>query len=230
MAEPANCSTEQLSRMALFSALNQDQLERVRRTACLIRLEEGQHLFEHNQRAERFYQLKTGLIKLYRLSPSGDEKVIDLIRPGQPFAEAVMFMERHRYPVNAEAILASEVLSFDSTVFIGLLRESVDSCFRLMADMSMRLHHRLNEIDELTMQNATYRLVNYLIGELPPEAAGELDLRLDTPKNIIASLLAIKPETFSRILMNLSKEGIIRVHRSNIHINDVDRLRSFAYT
>ncbi len=35
-----------------------------------------------------------GQIKLFRLSASGDEKIIDIIQPGNTFAEALMFMER----------------------------------------------------------------------------------------------------------------------------------------
>lgn len=77
----------------LFADLNEDQLRRVTANASTVQLAEGDHLFRQQQPAHYFFLLKTGEIKLYRLSPSGEEKVIELIREGQTFAEAVMFMQ-----------------------------------------------------------------------------------------------------------------------------------------
>ncbi|HHQ43201.1 MAG TPA: Crp/Fnr family transcriptional regulator, partial [Chromatiales bacterium] len=146
---------DELRRLPVLAALSDEQLARVRRGARLVELAEGEHLFEHGQRAERFFMLREGRIKLYRLSPEGDEKVIEIIRPGQSFAEAVMFMEGKRYPVSAQALVRSELVAFDNAVFLQILRESVDTCFRVMAAMSMRLRARVNEIEALALQNAT---------------------------------------------------------------------------
>jgi CRP/FNR family transcriptional regulator, dissimilatory nitrate respiration regulator len=172
--------------------------------------------------------VRSGQMKLFRLSLDGVEKVIEIIQPGQTFAEAVMFMERQNYPVSAEAITASEVYSFDSRGFMQVLRESTDTCFRLMADMSMRLHMRLNEIDHLTLQNATYRMINYISQQIPEGATADIEIELNAPKSIIASRLSVQPETFSRILSNLTKEGIISVHGKNVRILDVKKLRAYG--
>ncbi len=139
-----------------------------------------------------------------------------------------MFMERQNYPVSAEALAASEVYSFDSRGFMQVLRESTDTCFRLMADMSMRLHMRLNEIDHLTLQNATYRMINYLSQQIPDGSTAKIAIELNAPKSIIASRLSIQPETFSRILSNLQKEGVISVHGKQVEIHDVRKLREYG--
>ena len=57
-----------------------------------IRLAAGDTLFTHGQPAERFFFLRTGQIKLFRISPEGQEKIIEILHQGQTFAEAVMFM------------------------------------------------------------------------------------------------------------------------------------------
>ena len=84
-------------------------------------------------------------MKLYRTSPHGDEKVIEIVSAGQTFAEAIMFMDRKTYPVSAEALMDTEVIGFDSKVFTELLRESVDTCFRVMGEMSVWLRRHLHE-------------------------------------------------------------------------------------
>lgn len=214
-----------LKRCYLFSALNDEQLRKVMDAMQDVSVEEGSILFEHGQPAERFFLLIEGQIKLYRLSEDGDEKVIEIVRPGQTFAEAVMFMSGRFYPVSADALMNSRLLAFPNAVVKDLLRNSVDSCFRLMADMSQRLHRLLNEIDSLTLHNATYRLVSYLLGELPEDVLKSPEIVLTIPKHIIASRLSIKPETFSRILTRLARDGMIVVRGNSIVLADLERLR-----
>ena len=221
-------SDEELRRLPVLTALSEEQLGRVRRGARLVQLAEGEHLFEHGQKAERFFMLREGRIKLYRLSPDGDEKVIEIIRPGQSFAEAVMFMKGKRYPVSAQALTRSELVAFDNTIFLQILHESVETCFRVMAAMSMRLRARVNEIEALALQNATLRLVNYLLGEVPENAGETAEIRLPAPKNVIASRLSVQPETLSRILHQLSDKGLITVQGRTITLHDIPALRRYG--
>lgn len=212
----------------IFSALREDQLEKVLAAADRKKLQTGTILFEQGQTAEKFFMVSEGQIQLFRLSDEGDEKVIDIVHPGQVFAEAVMFMEDRRYPVNAVAIKDSEVIAFDNETFRKILRESVDTCFRLMAAMSQRLHIQLNEIDSLSLHNATYRLVHYLLKSIPDANGSRTEITLSYPKNILASRLSVKPETFSRIMSHLRRNNIIDVRGNQIIIRDIRSLREMA--
>lgn len=218
----------ELRRNYLFSGLDEEQIAKVRQSMRTLHLEEGERLFDFGIHADRFFLVHSGQMKLFRLSVDGVEKVIEIIQAGQTFAEAVMFMERQNYPVSAEAIAASEVYSFDSRGFLQVLRESTDTCFHLLADMSMRLHMRLNEIDHLTLQNATYRMINYLSQQIPEGGTTNVTIELNAPKSIIASRLSIQPETFSRILSNLQKEGIISVHGKQVEIHETRKLQEYV--
>lgn len=215
-----------LRQVYLFDALSDDQFERVMNTAAVVKLAPKQALFSFRQAAERFYLVKSGQVKLFRVSADGDEKVVEIIQPGKTFAEAIMFMERHVYPVDAEAIEATEVYSFDMTTFLDLLKDSRQTCFRLMASMSQRLHGLVEEINNLTLQNATYRLVNYLLDQLPDGAVEAPAIHLATPKSVIASRLSIQPETLSRTLARLAAQGFLDVQGSNITLHDIKGLRA----
>jgi CRP-like cAMP-binding protein len=207
-----------------FAALDETQMASIAAATRLVKLGENESLFQHGQPAEDFFLVLQGQIKLFRLSEGGDEKVIEIITPGRLFAEAVMFMERQVYPVNAEAVQASELLAISTRVFTRLLRESVDTCFRVMGVMSQRLHRHLNEIDSLTLHNATYRLVSYLLNEAAHSNRDQPSLQLNTPKHVVASRLSIQPETLSRILSRLSKQSLIEVRGSHIEVLDYDGL------
>lgn len=214
----------------LFRSLSDEQMELLRQDISIKHLDQGQHLFEEGAEANAFFLLHRGQVKLYRLSPTGQEKVIEIVRPGQSFAEALMFLDIPAYPLNAQALSDTELFVIKNKRFLQLLSQSVETCFHVMADISMRLRSRLNEIDALTLQNASLRLVNYLLylAQEVENCEGCAEITLPAAKNIIASRLSIQPETLSRILSNLSSKGLISVDGLNIQVHDVDGLRTFG--
>jgi len=206
----------------LFSQLDEEQLAQVKSMSRKIKLNDGQLLFEEGDEATRFFLVKSGQIKLSRISLNGDEKVIELIRSGQTFAEALMFSEIPAYPVRASALGDCELWGFDSKAFLNLLRGSVESCFRLMGDMSIRLRQMVDEIDELTMQSGKERVARFLCAQY--HSAGTRVFALAAPKGVLASRLSVKPETFSRILHKLADEGLVKVNGGSVEILDPQQL------
>jgi CRP-like cAMP-binding protein len=209
----------------LFAVLDDAQLGRVLAAVQEISLEEGDHLFNAGDQARYFYLLRTGQIQLYRLSPGGEEKVIEIIQPGQTFAEAVMFLKTGAYPVSAKAIVSSGLWRIDMAVFLSILQESSELCLRLLGSMSRRLHGAIQDIDQLTLQNAGMRVIQLLLHSAPDSAANRYSLEWETPKQILASRLSVRPETFSRILQRLSRQGLITVQGKMIEVLDAKALR-----
>lgn len=212
----------------LFSRLDDQQLERVMALAKRRTLADGERLFNAGDHATHFYLVVSGQIKLTRLAPNGNEKVIEIVAAGKTFAEALMFADAPAYPVTATAIDQCEVIAFDNKAFMALLRESVDTCFRMMSDMSQRLHRMIKEIDDLTLQSAIGRVANFLIAKQAAEGTNHAEFDLEAPKGIIASRLSVKPETFSRILGTFSSQGLVSVKGSRVAILDPEGLRALA--
>jgi CRP-like cAMP-binding protein len=211
----------------LFRVLNDKQRGLVLKKAQRIHLDNEEILFEYGDEASRFYFLKSGQITLGRISKEGNEKILEIIQAGHTFAEAAMFMEGNKYPVTATSIGASEVLAFDNNAFLDLLRESTETCFALMADMAKRLKGLINEVDNLTLQDAQCRIINYIMIQMPEEKTSPVEVNLPIAKNVIASRLSIKPETFSRIMHKLSEEGLISIDGRKIVIHDINGLNQY---
>ena len=212
-----------LSRMHLFEPLNEEQMERISQAAHEIHLGSGEALFSQGEPAHRFFLVIEGMVKLFLLSREGDEKVIEVITPGNSFAEAVMFMEPAGYPVNASAVGDTRLLAFENRVFLDLLEESPALTRKLLATMSRRLHALLQEIDVLTLHNATYRFVTYLLQQ---DRRDESRVDLSVPKQLVASRLSIKPETLSRILARLRERGLVQIDGERITLLDEPGLRA----
>lgn len=226
----ANIRDEELRLHPFFAELEADALDRVRAGACRQRLAPGERLFEMGRPAERFWLVREGRVKLHRIAPNGAEKVVEVVGPGQTFAEAVMFLTLREYPVHAEALTESEVLGFDADGFLAELRASPEACLRVLGGLALRLKRRVDEIEALSLQNSTLRVITWLLQQLPNDAApGAVHrIHLDVQKRILASRLSLQPETLSRALATLVERGVIAVEGPVVEVRDVARLKALA--
>lgn len=213
-----------LRRCYLFAGMDGTAYQELVEHVGLVQLAAGQTLFQQDQPLTAIYLVTEGLIRLYRVSPQGEEKVIDLVGAGRSFAEAALFMGGH-YPVCAAAQSASRLIAIDAVHFRNWLAQDTQRCFRLMAAMSARMHKLLNDIDQLTLMKGTDRLLQYLLDHSDPDEQGRQVVELEAPKLVIASRLGIKPETFSRLLHKLAEQGCIEVQENRIYIADPERMR-----
>jgi CRP-like cAMP-binding protein len=212
---------EALATSHLFSELSDEQMERVRRHSHMTDMVEGESLFFQGDNASCFYLMLTGRIKLFRVSPDGKEKVVEIMEAGSTFAEALMFMDQPHYPVTATALTPSRVIGINCRDYKTMLRESIDSCFLLLGSMSFRLHGLIREIDALSLDTGTVRTVAYLLNQAPPDRAS---FELQVAKSVIASRLSVKPETFSRILKSLHESEIVTIEGRYVTIHDRDAM------
>lgn len=216
----------ELAEHYLFAALNETQLQQAQAHSHIRHLDADEHLFMQGDQANTFWWLKDGQIKLYRLSRDGHQKVMGLVAPRQSFAEGILFMDPPRYPVNAQAVSASTVRGFDRDTYLAILETSFAACRSLFRQMVRRTQRHLDEIEELTIQNARFRLVHYLL-RLQREATNDPSAAIKLParKALIASQLAMQPETLSRLFRELERGGFIRVYGDSVSIKDFEALQ-----
>jgi CRP-like cAMP-binding protein len=72
------------------------------------------------------------------------------------------------------------------------------------------------------------RCIYYLISLTSESTKGPQKIHLPTTKQNIASLLNIKPETFSRYLATLEKKNLIRVEGREIEMQEISKLKEFC--
>src|SRR5664279_5949455 len=82
-----------LSVLPLFSTMSAPELQRLADGSQLRRLGRGDMVFRVGQPCEEFHVTVIGQVKLFAISAAGQEKVVELIGPGNSFAEAIMFMD-----------------------------------------------------------------------------------------------------------------------------------------
>ncbi|RUM69462.1 MAG: Crp/Fnr family transcriptional regulator [Sulfurovum sp.] len=209
----------------LFRDLTKEEFSEIVEQTSVCNLNMDDMLFRQQDPAKDFFVLVTGKIKLSLLSFEGTEKVVDIINPGASFAEAVIFSGIPGYPVNATALARSQVLRVNANAYMETLESSPKTCFKVMATLSLRLHNLIGEIDRLSLHNATYRLISFLLEGIPGEMKERSVINLSIPKHVVASRISVTPETLSRTLKRLCQEGLLEVHDSHIVLVNPIELR-----
>ncbi|MDP1660240.1 MAG: Crp/Fnr family transcriptional regulator [Methylotenera sp.] len=214
-----------LSEFYMFSELQPAQIEQLVFGTRVLDVQRGGTLFSRGDRAHGFYLLLEGQIKLGVISPQGDEKVIGLIQPSQSFGEAVLFLERS-FPIYAQATLDSKVLLITRDAIFDILDSDVTVVRRMLAGISARNRQLVNDIESISLQNSTQRLIGYLL-QISTDSLNPERVQLPANKLTIASMLNITPETLSRVMLRLQNAGLIEVNGKEIVITNVAGLRDF---
>ena len=215
-----------LAHVPLFNGLEKDEIARIARGTREVNAARGDILFHKGDTSSGFHLVVYGQIKLAFTSAQGGEKVVDILGQGQSFGEAVMFMEKP-YMVYAQALNDSLLLHISKTVILEELEKDPKLGRKMIAGLSIRLHHLITDVESYSLHSGRQRIIGYLLRENPDSNESAITITLPTNKGVIASRLNLTQEHFSRILHELSEKGLIVVAGRKIKIPDVEKLRQY---
>ncbi len=229
-----------LSLLPLFHELDAAELSRIAAGCRLSRLARGDMVFRMGEPCREFHLAITGQIKLFAISPAGQEKVIEIVSPGQSFAEALMFADKP-YIINAQALTDALLLSIGKDVVLDEVAREPKFALRMLAGMSRRLHGLVRDVESYSLHSGVERVIGYMLRGHPqadadePEGASDGDawpvnrytITLPVSKATVASRLSLTPEYFSRVLHELESAGLIEVDKRDIRILDAKRLAGY---
>jgi CRP/FNR family transcriptional regulator, dissimilatory nitrate respiration regulator len=218
-----------LSLQPLFQEMNGEELKRLAEGCSLARLGRGDMVFRIGEPCDAFHVAVTGQVKLFVVSHAGQEKVIEIVGPGQSFAEALMFTGRP-YIVNAQALADSLVLSIGKQAVVDEIGRDARFAMRMLAGISRRLHGLVRDVQAYALHSGAQRVIGYLLRDVAGEdgnADEAFTVSLPVSKATIASRLSLTPEYFSRVLHDLEAAGLVRIDKRDVHILDPKRLASY---
>ena len=219
-----------LAVLPLFSDLSPAELSRIAEGCQVRRLARGDTIFRFGEPCEEFHVVVMGQVKLFAISPAGQEKVIELVGPGQSFAEALMFTSKP-YILNAQALANTLLLTVSKYAMLNEIEKDSRFSLRLLAGISRRLHGLVHDIESGALHSGMQRVIGYLLREhQPDESAPEnvFTVSLPVSKATIASRLSLTPEYFSKVLHELEQERLIEIDKRDIRIVDVQRLAKYG--
>ena len=218
-----------LSVLPLFNDLSPAELREVAAGCTLRRLARGDMVFRMGDACNEFHVVVTGQVKLFVLSPAGQEKVVELIGPGQSFAEAIMFSSRP-YILSSQSLADTLLLTVSKQAVLAEIERDHRFALRMLAGMSRRLHGLVHDVEAYSLHSGLQRVIGFLLRDQALEDGEPGAVRtvsLPVSKATIASRLSLTPEYFSRVLHELEAHGLIEIDRRDIRILDAQRLSAY---
>ncbi len=216
-----------LANLPLFSNMKAEELDRIASATFPVYAEKGENVCSMGDPCTGFHVVVYGQVKLGFTSPQGIEKVVEIIRPGQSFGEALMFLEKP-YIVFAQALSDTMLLHVLKHAVFEELERDAGLARRMLSGLSRRLHGLVRDVEAYTLRSGSERVIGYLLGDVPDGAGADgapVEVNLSPGKSVIASRLNMTPEHFSRILHDLTTQRLIEVDGRTIRVLDLARLR-----
>jgi CRP-like cAMP-binding protein len=216
---------KQLAGMPLFTGLSKAQYEALARIGMRRSFRKGERVFSEGDDGTGFYMVIEGRVKIFKVSAEGKEQILHLFGPGESFGEVSVFTGRG-FPADAVTSLQTTLLFFPRMAFSALIQKDPALALNMLGQLSTRLRHFADLIEDLSLKEVPGRLAKYLLYLSSKD--GDREMALDISKGQLASVLGTIPETLSRILAKMHKQGLIRLRGARILILDRRGLEAIA--
>ncbi len=220
---------ENVKNAPLFQGMAQDSLKELYSYCHIKNYFKGQEIFEAGDRADYFYVILRGWVKLFRMSREGEETIIHVFGPSESFAEAAVFTNKRSYPVTSQAVTDVEVIEIPRSFFIKKIEEDSSFALRILASISSHQHYLVGQLEQVTTRTAPQRIGAFLLRFCHKRNTDNGAVVADLPydKSLISTRLNIKPETFSRALLKLKPYGV-KPDGRHIIIENPEELADFC--
>ena len=219
---------DRIRQLPMFSGISTSRFGEILGSAALRVFFKRTTVFEQGDPVRNFYVVLSGWVKLSRMRPDGTEVVMEIFGPGESFAEGAMHMGEG-YPATAQMIEDGRLLAIPTSAIRQQMAEDSDLALSMLSAMAVRLKRFARRIERINSQSAPQRVAEFLLKFSAPPVPGEQSTNVTLPydKQLIANRLGMKPETFSRALGALKKQGV-EIDGVSASIADVAGLRRFV--
>lgn len=197
-----------------FKDLTESSLRTLAEICIPKDIQKKQLLFSEGVEGHAVYLLISGAVQLFKTASDGRVTVIKMVTPGELFGEVILF-EQKSYPVSARALKAGSVLLIPRFQLHCLLqgeRFRNDFMHMLMA----KQRYLTERIQFLTACDIEERLFLFL----STHYGKKNEYVLPISKKDLAAAIGTLPETLSRLLGRLEKEGKLTVEGNRIAVDN----------
>ena len=207
----------------LFTALEAEVQDRLRAASPPRRFGDGQFIQHRGTRADGFWLIEEGAVRIGIYLPDGEFRAIAVLGPGDSYGELAVFAGTPRI-VDAVSRGESHVRFIAARAFLDAVEASPASGRALLAALSAQLQDALDQLAGMRRGTNPTRLA----GLLSNLARGGDTVAITQQE--LAELLGVTRATANAALRELEKAGLIRRGYGRLAIPDAQALTMFALT
>lgn len=176
--------------------------------ARLLSLRKDQVLFHEGDKAADYFQVEEGSVKMFIVSPDGQEFIQGIFSAGESFGEPAI-IGNFPYPGGAKAIEASRVWKLPGDYFLQMLKENFDLHLKLTKVLCQRLKYKSMVLSEISSHDPDHRIISLLKYYKAKNMQSATDSRVRIPytRQQIADMSGLRVETVIRTVKKMEKEG-----------------------
>lgn len=212
-----------VSRVPIFGALSRRDQDAVAGHARPLHVAKGETIYRAGQATSQLMVVHSGRIRISRYAPDGHEQLLRVLQPGDVVGEAA-FLTGDRPDHWATAMEPSRMCVFRHDALAALVAEHPSIGMGILATVSRRLAETERRLTVLSSADVHVRLADYLLDLPSRRVDGRLRVHLPLTKKDVASLLGTTPETLSRALARLARDGVVELRGTR----DIDLLDPVA--
>lgn len=207
----------QLKAIPYFHDLEARVLERIRASLFNLQLEKGQILFTEGEPAQAMYVVRSGQVKIFKLSADGREQVLRIVGAGDCFNEVPIFDEGPN-PANAQAVEPATLWGIRRTDMRRLVEEHPAIAIGFLRAFAGKLRYFTRKVEDLSFRSVTSRVAKLLLEIAEDDGKGGLRLKQQFTQQEMAAVVGTAREMIGRAFKVLEKEGAIRLDRHRVVI------------
>ena len=206
-------ATHLLDQATFFTGISRESKRALARICMPVEARKKEVIFREGDQGHSIYLLVKGHVRLHKTAPDGREIVIKVIKPGEAFAEVVLF-EEPRYPVTATALTNSLLLRILRTDLHTLLR-SEDFRNDFIAMLMRKQRYLADRIRQVTSHSVEERFLHFIREQYGPGP----EVTVTITKKEIAAAIGATPETLSRLIQRLKREHVLSWTGKKLRLN-----------
>lgn len=219
-----------LKNVDIFSQLRDEEYKMIDAYTRMREVKKGEILYFQGDADRNFYILKKGAVKITKLTSSGKEIILDIVKGVSIFGEMAAVAPEER-DESAEVIEDGLICTMKKEDFDRLVQTAPGLSVRMTKMIGLRRWKLENRLFDLLFSTVEQRLAKTLLGLLDdfgiPREGGYL-IKIKLSHRDYADLVASTRETVTATFAKLRKDGIIEFEGKYIIIKAADKLRVVA--
>jgi CRP-like cAMP-binding protein len=215
-----------LQNIDLFKGSTKEEMAALDRMTSMISAKKKEPVYLPGDPSRQVYLLKSGRVKVSKITDDGKEITLALLKPGDIFGELEALDETPRDTM-AEALEDIQLCVIQREDFMRMLEAKPDLSIRLTKLMGFRLRRIESRIEELVCRDVPARLAHLLLEiskEFGRQEADGIRLEIRLTHQEIANLIGSTRETVSATLGAFRRQGLLRLDERSILISSRERL------
>ena len=210
---------------AIFPELTEQECTRLASSARTVTYAKNEWIFSEGESLGSADWLLSGSVELLKGSMAGKNTILHVVREEHFLDHCIIFGSGQAF-VSALALTKCVILRIDATVLRSVLLGNAAFAMRLMKALAIRPRMFINKIAVSQGKiSVRRRVAGWLLHKARVGRTNVVDDGIT--REVLAGLLGLSRESLSRQLSAFAEDGLVRLEKKAIIIQDEKALRSF---